>query len=117
MDETVSGSAQLRRLAFAMEAAGVGSWEWDVPTGDIWWSDNLAAIHGIGPDAFDGTFAGFLSVVDPDDVTRLNDAIGQTFATGGEFDVEFRVPGSDGRLRWIQGKGRLFATTTATPSA
>ncbi|MEA2596083.1 MAG: hypothetical protein QOF01_2552, partial [Thermomicrobiales bacterium] len=41
MDETTTDDAQLRRLAFAMEAAGIGSWEWDVQTGEVWWSDNL----------------------------------------------------------------------------
>lgn len=115
MAETAPGSAQLRRLAFAMEAAGVGSWDWDIQTGDIWWSDNLAEIHGLDPEAFDRTFEGFLRLVHPDDLDRLNEAIGQTLATGAEFDVEFRIIGGDGLLRWIQGKGRLFHDDQGNP--
>src|SRR5262245_40862195 len=73
--ERVRGDAELRRLAFAMEAAGIGTWEWDVRTDEIWWSDNLAAIHGVDPAAFDGTVEGFLRLVHPDDRERVAAAI------------------------------------------
>jgi PAS domain S-box-containing protein len=98
-----------------MEAAGIGSWEWDVQTGNVWWSDNLTAIHGIAPEDFDGTFAGFLRLIHPDDRARIGDQISQTLASGAEYEVEFRVPGSDGRLRWIQGKGRVFRDDAGNP--
>ncbi|MEA2523383.1 MAG: two-component system, OmpR family, sensor histidine kinase VicK [Thermomicrobiales bacterium] len=115
MDETTTDDAQLRRLAFAMEAAGIGSWEWDVQTGEVWWSDNLIAIHGIDSAAFDGTFEGFLQLIHADDRERVGEVIGQTLASGTEYDLEFRVPGSDGRLRWIQGKGRVFRDDAGDP--
>jgi two-component system, OmpR family, sensor histidine kinase VicK len=113
--ESVTGGAELRRLAFAMEAAGIGTWEWDVRTGEIWWSDNLAALHGIDPAAFDGTVEGFLRLVHPDDRERVTGAIGAALEGGSDYDVEFRVPGSDGRLRWIQGKGRVYRDEAGRP--
>ncbi|HEY7035462.1 MAG TPA: PAS domain S-box protein [Thermomicrobiales bacterium] len=115
MAETTPGSAELRRLAFAMEAAEVGCWDWDVKTGEIWWSDNLPAIHGIDSATFDRTFEGFLRLVHPDDRQSLTSAIDRTFSGETDFDTEFRIQGNDGRLRWMQGKGSVFRADDGTP--
>src|SRR5262249_39595174 len=47
------------RLRFALGAAEIGTWEWDLTTNEIRWSDNLAELHGAAAGSFDGTFASY----------------------------------------------------------
>jgi GAF domain-containing protein len=46
------------RLRFALDAASVGTWDWDLQTNAVRWSDNVARLHGLPDGSFDGTFAG-----------------------------------------------------------
>ena len=105
---------QTDRLTFALEAAGLGAWDWDIPSGNVWWSDNLAAVHGVAPERFDGTFAGFLTLVPPDDRDALRLAVETAVDAGTDFEVEFRVEGDDGTVRWVSGKGRVVAHADGT---
>ena len=70
-EEAQRASAALReseqRLAFALDAARMGTWEWDVATGKLTWSPQLEPIHGMAPGTFDGTFEGFMNLIHPDD--------------------------------------------------
>ena len=47
------------RLRLSLEAGGLGTWEWMLPTGRIVWSPSLEAIHGLVPGTFGGTFDAF----------------------------------------------------------
>jgi hypothetical protein len=39
------------RLALAVEATGLGFWEYDILTGDLFWSERTKALYGLAPDA------------------------------------------------------------------
>ena len=45
-----------QRLRLALRAGGMGSWEWDLVSGDLHWSETLERIHGLEPGTFGGTF-------------------------------------------------------------
>src|SRR5258705_8946076 len=47
------------RLQMSLDAANVGTWEWNIRTGKVRWSENLERIHGQEPGGFRGTFQGF----------------------------------------------------------
>src|SRR6185295_17176300 len=51
------------RTRFSLEAANVGTWEWDMRTGNVRWSDNMETIHGQAPGSFGGNFESFLQGV------------------------------------------------------
>lgn len=108
MSASIPGDGDVRRYAFAMEAASIGAWDWDLLTGQVWWSDNLGEILGVERDPSKETLDGFLHVVHPEDRDRVRAAISQTVETGEDYLAEFRIIGSDGRTRWIQGKGRVI---------
>ncbi len=35
------------RLQMALEAGRMGTWDWDIRSGQVWWSENVARIHGV----------------------------------------------------------------------
>jgi PAS domain S-box-containing protein len=95
------------RLRFALEAASMGTWDWDLATNAVKWSDNLAEIHGLPPGAFDGTFASYAREIHPDDRERVFASVQRALTDGVPHDVEYRIVAPDGSVRWCEGKGRV----------
>jgi PAS domain S-box-containing protein len=95
------------RLRFALESASMGTWDWDLSTNEVQWSDNLARIHGLPEGAFDGTFASYEREIHPDDRPRVFESIQKALSDGVPHDVEYRIVSPDGTMRWCEGKGRV----------
>ncbi len=95
------------RLRYALDSARMGTWEWDFATQSVRWSENLATIHGLPPGAFDGTFASYQREIHPEDGDRVLGSIQRAVAEGVPHDVEYRIVAPDGRVRWVEGKGRV----------
>jgi PAS domain S-box-containing protein len=95
------------RLRFALDAASMGTWDWDLSTNVVEWSDNLARIHGLPDDGFDGTFASYEREIHPEDRARVYASIQRALAEGVPHDVEYRLVAPDGTIRWCEGKGRV----------
>jgi PAS domain S-box-containing protein len=95
------------RLRFALDAAAMGTWDWDLETGLVQWSPNLERLHGLPAGSFDGTFASYEREIHPDDRDRVLASARRAIAEGTPHDVEYRIVAPDGTVRWIEGKGRV----------
>jgi PAS domain S-box-containing protein len=95
------------RLRFALDAALMGTWDWDLITNQVRWSDNLPQIHGLPEGAFDGTFTSYEREIHPDDRARVYASIQRALRDGVPHDVEYRIVAPDGTVRWCEGKGRV----------
>jgi PAS domain S-box-containing protein len=95
------------RLRFALDAASMGTWDWDLITNEVQWSDNLASIHGLPPHSFDGTFASYEKEIHPEDRAQVYASIERALKQGLPHDVEYRLVAPDGTIRWCEGKGRV----------
>ena len=95
------------RLQFALDAASMGTWDWDLTTNTVQWSDNLALLHGLPPGTFDGTFASYEREMHPDDRPRVFASVQRALNEGAAHDVEYRIVAPDGTVRWCEGKGRV----------
>ena len=96
----------------AAEAAGIGSFDWDLASGRLVWDDRLVEMFGYERGSFGESLADFNARLHPDDVPRVADALQQTIDTVGVLDVEYRVQLPDGRTRWVVGRGRAVADET-----
>ena len=95
------------RLRFALDAAAMGTWELDLRTRIVTWSDSLQRIHGYAPGAFDRRFDSYEHIIHPDDRDRVLTAVQWAIDGGKPYDIEYRVIGGDGRTRWVESKGRV----------
>jgi PAS domain S-box-containing protein len=95
------------RLRFALDAAAMGTWHLDLATRTVTWSGNLERIHGYDPGAFDNSFESYERIVHPDDRERVLTSIHWAIEGGKPYDIEYRVVGGDGRVRWVESKGRV----------
>jgi PAS domain S-box-containing protein len=92
-----------RQLAAAQEIAHVGSWEWDIPTNVVTWSDELRRMYGVGPDTAAG-YAEFLARAHPEDRARLEAMVVRALADRQPVDYEWRCLRPSGEVRYIQGR-------------
>jgi PAS domain S-box-containing protein len=95
------------RLRFALDAAAMGTWELDLHTRIVSWSDTLQRIHGYDPGAFDQRFDFYEHIIHPDDRDRVLTSIQWAIDGGKPYDIEYRVVGGEGRVRWVESKGRV----------
>lgn len=106
-------------LQLALEAARMGSWEWDLATNKITWSKGMEPLHGLKPGEFlsvyGGCFEGFRRLVHPQDYTLLEDAISRALQEKTFYSVEFRVIWPDGSIHWMSGQGSALYDEEGKP--
>src|SRR4051794_12055290 len=102
------------RWGLAIEAAGIGSFDWDLVTGHLAWDDRLLAMFGFDRESFAGSIEAFLARIHPDDVDRVRGALQHAADTCGIYEAEFRAVLSSGETRWISARGRALADERGT---
>ncbi len=103
------------QMRFALEAAGVGTWQSDFVTGRTIWSEVLERLHGKAPGTFGRTFAAFMDAIDPDDRQRMSEVITLATRDHAEARLEYRVTWPDGSIHWIAGVGQTFYDEAGRP--
>lgn len=103
------------RLAFALDAADMGIWDWNLMTGALTWSDTLQALWGYEPGEFTGSMESFWSRIHPDDKARVDEALQNAFEKREDYNIEYRVVWEDGSIHWIYAKGRMFFDAYSKP--
>lgn len=101
------------RLNFALSAARMGRWEWNILTDKLTWSENLEALLDL-EGTFDGTLASFIECIHPQDRDFVSNSIMQAVGQKAEYDIEYRILCSDG-TRWTQSKGYVFRDLFGNP--
>jgi len=97
-----------QRYALAQKVANIGSWEWHIPSGRLYWSEQIEPMFGFPHGHFDATYAAFLERVHPGDRERLMKAVAASINEGATYDIEHRIVWQDGRVRWMSEKGDVF---------
>jgi PAS domain S-box-containing protein len=104
-----------QRLELVLAASGTGSWEWDMSSGQLDWSDAIYRQHGIDPGEEPPDYETYVGSIDEEDRDRFVEAIGAAIASGEQFDLEFRIRWPDGSVHWTRGSGRVFRDADGEP--
>jgi len=95
------------RLRLALEAAGMGTYDWDIPGERLVWSRRLEELWGFAPGEFTGTYADFASRVHPDDLAALERESAGARQARRAFALQYRVRRPDGSVHWVASHGRF----------
>jgi PAS domain S-box-containing protein len=108
--------AEEQKLIEAQQIARLGSWEWDIETDVVTWSEMVYEIFGIPPEGFNGTFGGYLELIHPDDREMAKQTILDAYQNRAtyEFDHRFLVPNS-GEVRYLRAKGKVVVDEQGQP--
>jgi PAS domain S-box-containing protein len=104
----------LRQLAESQALAHIGSWEWDVRTNTLTWTDEHYAIWGLEP----GTPVDLTTVlrgIHPADRRRVARIIDKSLRDGEPYRMTFRVCPSDGSERIVEARGQLELDANGDP--
>jgi PAS domain S-box-containing protein len=94
------------RLRQALKEVSVGSWEWDVRTGELVWDEAAFAVYGVRPADFTGTIESWMRIVHPDDLAPTLAATDQAILEHTVYEAEYRVRRPDGTYGWTLARGR-----------
>lgn len=103
------------QLAEAQKLAHIGSWELDIPSGNLYWSDEIFRILEIDKAQFDVSYEAFLNIIHPDDRDFVNDTYRQSVADRTLYTIEHRLCMPDGRIKYVQELGETLYATDGSP--
>lgn len=94
-------------LAEAERVAHVGSWEWDLDTDEMTWTDELYRILGLEPGAIRPKLDAYLSCIDTADRERVRQAVKKARTEGVPFSFDHRISRQDGQPRILRAHGAV----------
>lgn len=94
-----------RRLREAQQIAKMGSWELDIDSNALIWSDEVFEIFGIDPKKFGASFDIFIAAIHPDDRERVNTTYTRSVENHSLYDTTHRIVRPDGSVRYVHERG------------
>jgi diguanylate cyclase (GGDEF)-like protein/PAS domain S-box-containing protein len=95
-----------RRLREAQEIGRLGSWELDIASGRVTWSDMMFELYGVEPTE-EVTYAATLQHVHPEDRLHVDRAVNECINDGVPLRIRYRaVRPNDGAVRWVDARGQ-----------
>lgn len=104
-----------QRLAFALDAAGIGDWNMDLRTNIAMRSLQHDRCFGYTEAVAEWGYDTFLAHVHELDRERVDQAFKMAVAGQGDYDVEFRTVWPDGSIHWLLSKGRFYFDDEGKP--
>jgi len=104
-------------LRLAMEAAGVGIWDFDMVSGERSWSEQAKAIIGVTPETRP-SYDALLASAHPEDRARVDETHRRSRdpVSGGDYRVEYRISNTSLGERWVASRGRTFFDEKGRPA-
>ncbi len=104
------------RLIEAQAVAKVGSWETDLPSLDITWSEQTHRIFETDPSYFHPGRPGFVELVHPEDRAKVDAAFEASLEKGAPSTVEYRIVMADGRVKVLEEHWKVFHDGQGRPA-
>lgn len=112
-DELIRESEE--RLRIAVEAAALGTWEWDLTNDTVIWNERHFQLLGMPPRENPISAELFFEHVHVDDRERVRKQLEKSVKTGRAFESEFCIVRADGQTRWVEGYGHVIEKVKGKP--
>ncbi|GAB2959244.1 hypothetical protein GCM10027048_28220 [Hymenobacter coalescens] len=115
VNPTETNTTSYERLQAAVEAAGVGTWDFNPVTDELLWSGRCKELFGLSAEA-PVDYNVFLAGLHPDDRAATDTVVQQALDPRGlgEYDIEYRTVAPDGQVRWVRATGRAYFDAART---
>jgi PAS domain S-box-containing protein len=104
-----------RRLAEAQQVAHIGSWERDLLTNQVTWSDELYHIFGLKAGEIVLSYQQFLNLLVPQDVDRMCAVVDEAIRERRHFNCDYRITLADGSIRVLNDRGGTILNEQGEP--
>ncbi len=124
--DVISGAQARKRAEQAAEAhkerlrrgqlfANIGTWEWAIQTGELFWTERIAPLFGYPAGDLETSYDNFLAVIHPDDRQAVSDAVNACIERDVPYEIEHRVVWPDGSVRWLLERGAVVRDAAGKP--
>ena len=103
------------RLRLGQVFANVGTWDWNIQTGELVWSERIAPLFGYPEGDLETSYENFLNAVHPEDRDSVMNAVNACVADDAPYDIEHRVVRPDGAIRWLHERGSVIRDADNNP--
>ena len=103
------------RLRRSQLYANIGTWDWNIRTGELICSERIDSLFGYPDHKSDNSHLSYFGNIHPDDRQRVTDAINACLIQGDEFNIEFRCIWSDGAVHWLLERGDVLRDKDGMP--
>lgn len=93
------------RLREAQRLARIGSWELDLASHRLVWSDEVFRIFEIDPARFPASYEGFIDAIHPEDRERVSQAYLESVSNRQPYQIVHRLLMKDGRIKYVRENG------------
>ena len=103
------------RLRRGQIYANIGTWEWNVASGELFWTEQIAPLFGYAKGELETSYENFLKAIHPDDRDKVISAVNDCVEKGSRYHIEHRVVWPDGTIRWLLEKGDVLRDSDGSP--
>ncbi|MGW0950318.1 SpoIIE family protein phosphatase [Streptomyces sp. NPDC002623] len=103
------------RVREALEEVQVGSWEWGIQSGELYWDEASMALCGVDPADFVPRIETFMKAVHPDDLPWTLAAVEKSIRDRTLYEAEFRIHRPDGTTRWTLARAKVVRDDAGEP--
>jgi len=96
------------RLRLGQVFANIGTWDWNIQTGELIWSERIAPLFGYLEGNLETSYENFLNAVHPEDRDAVMSAVNACVEDDTPYDIEHRVVWPDGTVRWLHERGAVI---------
>jgi two-component system sensor histidine kinase UhpB len=94
------------RFDLAVRGSNDGIWDWNIVTGEVYYSPRVRELLKYGSDEFPDVIESFDTHLHPDDHSRTWATIRTHLEKRAPFDIEYRIRTKDGQYRWFRSRGQ-----------
>ena len=100
--------ASEERLQRSQTFANIGTWDWNIQTGGLYWSECIAPLFGYQKTIPETTYENFIASVHPDDRQKVIEAVTACVERGEDYNIEHRVIWDNGEIHWLLERGDVI---------
>jgi len=103
------------RLRRGQQFANIGTWDWNIVTGELYWTERIAPLFGYPVGELETSYENFLAAIHPDDRQAVIDAVNACVERDVPYEIEHRVVWPDGSVRWLLERGAVARDAAGKP--
>lgn len=104
-----------QQLAEAQHMSHIGSWELDLKSNELQWSDEVYRIFEINPDEVSASYETFINTIHPDDREKVNNEYKSSVENKKSYTVTHRLRMPDGRIKYVEERCKTFYDDDGLP--
>ena len=96
------------RLELATSSAGIGIWELNLKSDDLYWNDNMFELYEMAKETENNQYKQWVDNIHPEDREATNNKFKNAVSQNKDYQDEFRVLTPAGEIKYIKAFGRIF---------